>query len=531
MRRAVDYAERVGDDTRIVQGFALLARLASKRGAGEETIQLATRAIETYGRNLLSRGHTARPNVGLQRLLARLTLEAVSVGGNPEQAVVLVENLKSLTLVNSLFAERPDQPGEPDSSSTLDAESDLGQHLEEIRLREMFDTGEGRGKGEESGIEEKMREIAEERSLRDPRFSKWVDSSDFALTTVSGLRQRLCLLGAKTRFFGVFFDGFDLWTYSLWSGGCQVFKTSLPNVALPLSEEQAKNVEHLSTLGNALFELLIERSEAPTDQDRLVFSSCPELSALPVAALLFGGRRLVESFIVSVVQGGGVFEACIRRPFNRLESLLCLGNPSRPDLPPLNRAEDEVNLLSSQFSARGKEVKLLLRHKATAPVFIGSAGDYDICHLACHAEFRETGGRLMLAPDLAQKDSGELTELRILTEVKIRPGALVNLAGCSTAVQRETGAVVGGGLVPVWMLAGASGVVASLWPIEDGLAKTFQERLYQYILDGRRPDEGLALTQRDCISGKLGDAMTGPEAWAAFQFYGGLIPSQAKGFL
>jgi hypothetical protein len=93
------------------------------------------------------------------------------------------------------------------------------------------------------------------------------------------------------------------------------------------------------------------------------------------------------------------------------------------------------------------------------------------------------------------------------------------------------GAVVGGGLVPVWMLAGASGVIASLWLIEDGLAKTFQERLYQYVLDGRRPDEGLALTQRDCISGKLGDAMTDPEAWAAFQFYGGLIPSEAKGFL
>src|SRR5262249_6958358 len=148
-----------------------------------------------------------------------------------------------------------------------------------------------------------------------------------------------------------------------------------------------------------------------------------------------------------------------------------------------------------------------------------------------HAEFDETGGRLRLAPDLARKDSGELTEMRILTEVKVKPGALVNLAGCSTAAQRETGAAMTGGLVPVLMLAGASGVVATLWPINDELARIFQEQLYQYMLDGSRPDEALALTQRDCIDGQLGDSMLGPEAWAAFQFYGCLIPSEAKGFL
>lgn len=530
MRRAVEYAERVGDDIRIIQGFGLLARLASQRGAGEEAIKLTTKAIETYCRNLLSRGHTARLNRGLQDLLSRLALEAVSVGGAPEQAVVLVENLKTLTLVNSLFSERPDQPGEEGTLSSI-ATKDLAGRLEEVRLQAMFAADLERGEGWEGDLEKTIRESLEQQSLRDPRFQKWVDSSDFALTTVVGLRQRLRLLGDKTTLLGVVFDGIDLWTYALWSDGCEVLKTMLQVEDWPSRGEPISNLERLRCLGEALLKPLSGRSALLTARDHLVFSSCPELYAVPVAALPWGEGRLVESVIVDVVQGTGVFEACIRRPFNRLDSLLCLGNPSRPDLPPLKSAEDEAKLLESQFGARGKSVKLLLRHKATAPALLDSSRDYDICHMACHGEFLEMGGRLKLAPDVARKDSGELTELRILTEVKLRPGALVNLAGCSTALQRETDAMIIAGLVPVWMLAGASGVIASLWPIEDDLASTLQERLYRYLLDGSRPDEALALTQRDSIDGELGESMRRPELWAAFQFYGCLVPTMSKGFL
>jgi tetratricopeptide (TPR) repeat protein len=531
MQRAVEYAERIGDDTRIIQGCALLARLASKRGAGEETIKQATKAIETYGRNLLSRGHTARPNIALQRLLTRLVLEAVSVGGALEQAVVLVENLKALTLVNSLFSERPDQPRDSGPSLSRDATSDVRERLEEVRLQTIFAADPQRGEGSGGDLEKTIRESVEQRSLQDPRFSKWVDSSDFALTTVAGLRQRLRLLGDRTTFLGVAFDGIDLWTYALWSDGCKVLKATLPDEDWPSSGEPVTNLERLSRLGKTLLEPLIGRSAVLTTRDHVVFSSCPELYTVPITALPWSGGRLVESVIVDVVQGAGVFEACIRRPFNRLDSLLCVGNPSRPDLPPLKRAEDEAKLLESQFGARGKSVKLLLRHKATVPAFIDSADDYDICHMACHGEFLEIGGCLKLAPDVAHKDSGELTEMRILTEVRTKPGALVNLAGCSTGVQRETGALMIGGLVPVWMLTGASGVVASLWPIEDNLAETFQRRLYRYVLNGSRPDEALALTQRDCIVGELNEAMRRIEVWAPFQFYGCLVPNNAEGFL
>jgi CHAT domain-containing protein len=537
MQRAVDYAERTGDYTRMLNGYGLLARLATKRGDGEQAIRLVTKGVHTYSRNLVSRGHRARVNTAVQALLSRLSLEAVSNGGPPDQAVLLVENLKELTFVNSMYVDRPDQPGGEDASGASESLEGLRHQLEEVRLSDIYNPDDEQQAGKKDReIERRLHDAATTESMEDPRFSKWVDASDITLTSVDGLRRRLQLLGPATMFLGVFVDQTfynqpELWTYTLWSEGCNIARREIPAELIRHTDQPAAHLGALEELARVVLDPHKDELAKLSDRDHLIFSLCEGLYSLPLSALPFEGRRLCELVILDFVQSVGILQACIRRPYNRLESILCLGNPARPDLQPLQSSEEEGKSIRETFASHKKDAKLLLRHQATIPALRADAADYDILHIACHAKSTDNRFRMALAPDPHRNDSGELTETRILNEIKTRPGALVNLAACSTGIQGDSGGSVIGGLVPVWMLAGASGVLATLWPIRDDLAKIFQEHFYHQLLGNRGPAESLALTQRDCILSRLGEKMAAPEAWAAFQFYGACLPAEHEGFL
>jgi CHAT domain-containing protein len=107
-----------------------------------------------------------------------------------------------------------------------------------------------------------------------------------------------------------------------------------------------------------------------------------------------------------------------------------------------------------------------------------------------------------------------------LAEVALQTGALVNLAGCATGLQQDTGAALMSGLVPVFLVAGAGCVLASLWPIEDRPAAEFQRHFYSELLIHKDPLKSLAHTQRRCLSGELGEKMRSARVWSAFQLYG-----------
>ena len=64
-------------------------------------------------------------------------------------------------------------------------------------------------------------------------------------------------------------------------------------------------------------------------------------------------------------------------------------------------------------------------------------------------------------------------------------------------------------------------MIGSLFPIADENALAFQERFYRLMANGAGVAEGLTKTQRACIEGDLGEALTAVEAWAPYVVYGG----------
>ena len=73
------------------------------------------------------------------------------------------------------------------------------------------------------------------------------------------------------------------------------------------------------------------------------------------------------------------------------------------------------------------------------------------------------------------------------------------------------------GLVRAFLYAGASNVLATLWPVEDRATARLMERFYTELAAGRSESEALAAAQRWSLSNP---ATAHPFYWAGFTLSG-----------
>jgi CHAT domain-containing protein len=303
--------------------------------------------------------------------------------------------------------------------------------------------------------------------------------------------------------------------YAIWPGGVE-------SEIVDLQARPDPTEKGLARLADLLLSPVDRRLSQLNPDDVLIISPAEEIANLPISALPYRGGALCQKTTLCFVQGLAMLEACLHRPRVSYHSLLSFGAPSRPDLPELPAALRETEGLTALFQSRNLETRCLTGERATARAFEQCIADFDSVHIACHAQSvnRDEGLALMLAPDPRRKDSGILTERRILAEVGLRPGACINLSGCATGLQRDSGRALMSGLVPAFLVGGAGCVLATLWPIKDDHALPFQLRFYSELLATRDPLKSLAVTQRCCLAGELGDDLRSWRIWAAYQMFG-----------
>src|SRR5262249_49941255 len=95
-------------------------------------------------------------------------------------------------------------------------------------------------------------------------------------------------------------------------------------------------------------------------------------------------------------------------------------------------------------------------------------------------------------------------------------GALVTVSACQSAGAK---AYTGEGLVGfawAFLSAGARGVIASLWDVNDRSTATFMARLYTRIRSGESAEIALRKVKLDFLNA---DALRKPYLWAPFQMY------------
>lgn len=186
----------------------------------------------------------------------------------------------------------------------------------------------------------------------------------------------------------------------------------------------------------------------------------------------------------------------------RLRRVLALGESSR-----LPQAAAEARAVA----ALHPQARVLVDEAATPQALRASAAGVDLLHLACHAQFRGDNPRfsaLHLHGAALTADEAETLPLAA--------GPLVVLSACETALAEAGPVDEMVGLVRAFLRAGATQVLASLWPVDDAVTAQFMAGFHGALAAGQPPAAALRQAQA-----ALRLAFPHPFFWASFTLYGG----------
>jgi CHAT domain-containing protein len=192
---------------------------------------------------------------------------------------------------------------------------------------------------------------------------------------------------------------------------------------------------------------------------------------------------------------------------------------ARGELQRLVGSADEIEASAGMWTEGGGTALLLEGTRARRDGFLRSLDAQPaVVHLATHVLFPSANREQALIA-FGMGASPDQPEFLTTSEVaRLRaPGALVVMTGCAAnAGEARAGAGLLG-LTRAWLMAGASSVISTAWPVEDNSGAMFA-RFYFYLRN-HSAAEALRLSQREVAHSRTGrDA---PASWASYQVTGG----------
>jgi hypothetical protein len=257
--------------------------------------------------------------------------------------------------------------------------------------------------------------------------------------------------------------------------------------------------------------VLLPAGLVPGDSNALDIVAEGRIASVPFAGLISPvdpGRRLVETHALTVITSmyatGEPQDSPQARPF-RLVALASGSGTLRAartldPAPRLQAATAEIRAIADLFESRdqGAKIKLFAGTRGDAGTLraLWSSGA-DVVHFATHAlaDLRQPLASLLVLPAMdaagapAYLTAGQVQEWR-------GDVGLVFLSACESAIGPPRFAGGMPGLQSAFLRAGAHGVIATLWPIEDVLARQFAADFYQRFTRGEAAVEALRETQR-----------------------------------
>ncbi|MEO8018987.1 MAG: CHAT domain-containing protein [Pseudomonadota bacterium] len=239
------------------------------------------------------------------------------------------------------------------------------------------------------------------------------------------------------------------------------------------------------------------------------------LGTLPFAALRepSSGKRVVETHAVRMVPSMFDVSAPASTKRHAMAFVGIAGNTGElrsaaQVFPSLPAARVEARAIASLFGAGNDaaHVKLLTATDGDADTIRTLwAGGADAVHFATHglANLRYPSASLLLLP----KGGGE--EAAYLTAGQVQEwngdADLVFLAACETAAGPARFAEGMSGLPRSFLGAGARGIVATLWAVEDVYESEFSVEFYRRFIASRDAEASLVETQRAWLTPRAGE--------------------------
>jgi len=242
--------------------------------------------------------------------------------------------------------------------------------------------------------------------------------------------------------------------------------------------------------------------------DQLTIVPDRQLFAVPFAALFNrkSGRWLMEELDLRFAPALSSLPAVTS---NALAPALIVGDPptSRPRL---RGGQDEAGQLTSLYRAT-----LLAGDAATRASFIDTARQSALIHFTGHAESASSAsnGALLLA-------GGDALVENDIARMRLDQHPLVVLAACGTFRGDPLHVAGMSSLSRAFLIAGARGVVGTLWEVEDDVATTLFLRFHENLRAGASPARALRDAQRAMLQSS-DPRLAHPATWAPVELLNG----------
>jgi CHAT domain-containing protein len=263
----------------------------------------------------------------------------------------------------------------------------------------------------------------------------------------------------------------------------------------------------------------IEASGLLTGKRGLLIAPHAELHYLPFAALLASpsgpDAYLVQRYRLSFTPSASVWLRLHARAQSPVSGVLALA----PRVEALPGSAEEVAAIGRLFGSRAR---VLVGDQASKRALREAAPGQSVIHLATYGVLNKDNPLFSFVELTPQGGDDGRLEVHEVFGLQLR-ARLVVLSACQTALGAGALADVPPGddwvgLVQAFLFAGASNVMATLWPVQDRATADLMTRFYSALAAGRPEAEALAEAQRAMLRNP---ATVPPFYWAGFTLSGG----------
>jgi CHAT domain-containing protein len=254
-------------------------------------------------------------------------------------------------------------------------------------------------------------------------------------------------------------------------------------------------VEDVREEASALRRILIEplRSQLVGVRELIIVPD-RQLHALPFAALWNAETKqyLVEEYTLRFAPSAAFSRGLAAD--SAQQAALVIADPPTATYPELPASREEALSIAAMYDG----ATLLAGGAATRAAFVESARRSALIHFAGHANSDATTSHGALLFAGAGNDSGVLGSSEV-AQLRLEGSPLVVLAACGT-LRGDALHVAGmSSLSRAFLVAGARGVVGTLWEVDDDVSAAFFRRFHTHLRAGMLPAQALRAAQIDAL--------------------------------
>jgi CHAT domain-containing protein/Tfp pilus assembly protein PilF len=487
--QAPEERHRTGEgDVAARQASAEMLVLLGMKDAAVAELQAALEIVERLRSQISSAADRERAFAGQWQIYDRLIGLLIEAERFPE-ALETIERVKTRSLLDLLHQIDHLPPGVPDELRARYRRLRLDQRQKERQLADaQASPSAGRSESLEVARQEFLKAgLALEEVLQQVRlYAPEVDPGQ--PFPVVGFAEMQALVRSPAHAFVVYWLGRQAQGVLVVSKGELVFR-SLERVGelgaaveeyqrlLAAGMDAGTEGDFRSLLGR-LYPILIQPIAAEMEGlEDITFIPHHTLHLLPLHALDDGCQTLIDRYTIDYAPSFSLLQVCRdhKRQAAASQRLLLVDNPDGS----LDYAAVEAGQVRRLFG----EAHVLPGQAGTARAIGQHLPAAAYSHFACHGDFQpDRPDRIALVVAQEGEHTGYLTREEILTRFRAAYGSTVVLSACNSGrtLLGATDEFVG--LPSAFLIAGASAVVGSLWPVYDVSTALLMGEFYRWHL-------------------------------------------------